>query len=97
MNHKALRKPLNMPFTSKMLNMKKEDLQSVVDTTCHHLSLPDQNKLLGVIKKYEDLFDGTPGDWAIEPVSFEIKEGAKQYHGRAYPVPQAHKETLKKE
>ena len=76
---------------------KKADLQSVVDTNCPHLSLPDQNKLLELLTKYEDLFDGTLGDWDTEPVSFELKEGAKPYHGRAYPVPHAHKETLKKE
>ena len=76
---------------------EKADLQSVVDTNCPHLSLPDQNKLLELLTKYEDLFDGTLGDWDTEPVSFELKEGAKPYHGRAYPVPHAHKETLKKE
>jgi hypothetical protein len=76
---------------------EKADLQSVVDTNCPHLSLPDQNKLLELLTKYEDLFDGTLGDWNTEPVSFELKEGAKPYHGRAYPVPHAHKETLTKE
>ncbi len=76
---------------------KKADLQSVVDTNCPHLSLPDQNKLLDLLTKYEDLFDGTLGDWNTEPVSFELKEDTKPYHGRAYPVPHAHKETLKKE
>ncbi len=53
--------------------------------------------MLDLFTKYEDLFDGTLGDWDTEPVSFELKEGAKPYHGRAYPVPHAHKETLKKE
>jgi hypothetical protein len=32
-----------------------------------------------------------------EPVSLELKEGAKPYHGEAYPVPQSHKETTIKE
>ena len=75
-----------------MLNTKR-----VVDTNCPHLSLPDQNKLLDLFTKYEDLFDGTLGDWNTEPVSFEIKDGAKPHHGKVYPVPHAHKETLKKE
>jgi hypothetical protein len=30
-------------------------------------------------------------------VSLELKEGAKPYHGKAYPVPQLHKETTIKE
>eukprot|EP00804_Cyclotella_cryptica_P017652 CCRYP_006766-RA/>CCRYP_006766-RA protein AED:0.67 eAED:0.49 QI:0/0/0/1/0/0/2/0/211 len=76
---------------------EKADLQSVVDTNCPHLSLQDQNKLLELLRKYEDLFDGTLGDWNTEPVSFELKEGAKPYHGRAYPVPHSLKETLMKE
>jgi hypothetical protein len=43
------------------------------------------------------LFDGTLGDWNLPPVSFEIKEGMKPYHGRAYPIPQIHKAVLMKE
>jgi hypothetical protein len=37
--------------------------------------------------EFEELFNGTLGDWKTEPVSFELKEGAKPYHGRSYPVP----------
>ena len=39
------------------------------------LSLQDQNKLLESLTEYEELFDGTLGDWNTEPVSFELKEG----------------------
>ncbi len=76
---------------------EKADFQSVVDINCPHLSLSDQNKLLDLLTKQEDLCDSTLGDWNTEPVSFELKEGAKPYHGRAYPVPHAHKENFKKE
>ncbi len=41
----------------------KADLQSVVSTNCSHLSLPDQNKLLGLLTEFEERFDGTLGDW----------------------------------
>ena len=44
--------------------------------------------------EFEDLLDGTSGDWDTEPVSFEIKEGAKPYHGRAFLIPKVHKETI---
>ncbi len=30
-------------------------------------------------------------------VSFKLKEGAKPYHGRPYPIPMIHKATLMKE
>jgi hypothetical protein len=46
---------------------------------------------------YELLFDGTLGDWNWPPVSVKMKEGAKPYHGRLYPIPQIHKATLIKE
>eukprot|EP00804_Cyclotella_cryptica_P026180 CCRYP_009767-RA/>CCRYP_009767-RA protein AED:0.33 eAED:0.33 QI:0/0/0/1/0/0/3/0/304 len=64
---------------------KKADLQSVVSTNCTHLSRQDQNKLLEFLTEYEELFDGTLGHWNTEPVSLELKEGAKPYHGRPFP------------
>ena len=50
--------------------------------------------MLDLLTEYEDLFDGTSGDWKTEPVSLELKEGAKVYHGRAFPVPKIHKAIL---
>ena len=47
--------------------------------------------------EYEQLFDGTVGDWNLPPVSIKMKEGTKQYHGRPYPIAQIHKATLMKE
>ena len=46
--------------------------------------------------EFEELFDGTLGDWNQQPVSIEMKERAKPYHGRPYPIPQIHKATLMK-
>ena len=59
---------------------EKADLQSVVSTNCTHLSLQDQNKLLELLTEFDELFDGTLGDWNTKPVSFELKEGTKPYH-----------------
>eukprot|EP00804_Cyclotella_cryptica_P019354 CCRYP_006181-RA/>CCRYP_006181-RA protein AED:0.28 eAED:0.32 QI:0/0/0/1/0/0/4/0/360 len=69
------------------VNYKQADLQSIVN----------QNSLLELLTEFEELFDGTLGDWNTEPVSLELKEGTKPYHGRAYPVPKYHKETTIKE
>jgi hypothetical protein len=74
----------------------KADLTSIVKNNCMHLSMPYWNLLLALLLKYEELFDGTLGDWKLPPVSFELKEGAKQYHGRPYPIPKIHKATLMK-
>ncbi len=50
-----------------------------------------------MLLKFESLFDGTLGDWKLLPVSFELKEGMKPYHGRPYPIPHKHKAVLMKE
>ena len=42
---------------------EKADLQSIVSTNCTHLSLQDQNSLLELLTEFEELFDGTLGDW----------------------------------
>ena len=84
---------------SNILDAKyeKADLPSIVSTNCTHLSLQDQNMLLEVFTEFEELFDGTLGDWKTEPVSLELKEGAKPYHGKAYPVPKSCKEVTIRE
>ncbi len=73
------------------------DLQSVVSTNCFHLRLQDQTRLLELLTEFEELFDGTLGDWKTDPVSFKLMEGAKQLHGRSYPVPKAYKDTTIRE
>jgi hypothetical protein len=50
-----------------------------------------------LLLRFKELFDGTLGEWKLPPVSFKLKEGAKPYHGRPYPVPKIHKGTLMKE
>ena len=75
----------------------KADLQSIVKNNCQHLSADNQKKLLQLLVRFESLFDGTLGDWRTKPVSFQLKEGASPYHGRAFPVPKIHKDVLIKE
>ncbi len=75
----------------------KADLSSIVKNNCAHLSTPHRNSLLALLLKFEELFDGKLGDWKLPPVSFKLKEGAKLYHGRPYPIPKIHKATLMKD
>ena len=77
-------------------NYKKANLQEVVDS-CTHLSPEDKSMLLELLTEYEPLFDRTLGAWKTMPVSFELKEGARPYHGRAFLIPKVHKETIIKE
>jgi hypothetical protein len=76
---------------------QKADLESIFRDNCKHLSADQQKKLLQLLTKYESLFDGTLGDWKTKPVSFQLKERVSPYHGRAFPVPKVHKETIIKE
>jgi hypothetical protein len=72
----------------------KADLRLVVRDNCKHLKVDQQKKLLQLLMKYESLFDNTLGDWKTKPVSFQLKEGASLYHGRAFQVPKIHMDTL---
>jgi hypothetical protein len=75
----------------------KADLPSIVKNDCVHLRMPHWNSLLVLLLKYEELFDGMLGDCKLPPVSIELKEDAKLYHGRSYPIPKVNKATLMKE
>jgi hypothetical protein len=83
----------------KILDAKyeKADLLAIIRENCSHLTASDREKLLSVLLKFELLFDGTLGDWKLPPVSFELKEGMKPYHGRPYPISHKHKAVLMKE
>jgi hypothetical protein len=65
---------------------EKADLPAIIRENCSHLKSSNREKLLSVLLKFESLFDGTFGDWNLPPVSFELKEGMKPYHGRPYPI-----------
>jgi hypothetical protein len=83
----------------KILDAKyeKADLPAIIRENCSHLTSSGREKLLSVLLKFELLFDGTLGDWKLPPVSFELKEGMKPYHGRPYPILHKHKAMLMKE
>jgi hypothetical protein len=83
----------------KKLNAKyeKADLPAIIKENCSHLTASNREKLLSVLLKFKLLFNSTLGDWKLPPVSFELKEGVKPYHGRPYPIPHKHKAILMKE
>ncbi len=83
----------------KILDAKyeKADLPAIIRENRPHLTASDREKLLSVLLKFKPLFNGTLGGWKLPPVSFELKEGMKPYHGRPYPIPHKHKATLMKE
>ncbi len=68
---------------------EKADLPAIVRENCACLQASGREKPLSVLLRFEPLFDGTLGDWNLQPVSFELKEGMKPYRsfGDTIPVP----------
>ncbi len=75
---------------------EKADLPAIFMENCSHLTASNREKLLSVLLKFESLFDGTLGDWKLPPVSYELKEGMKLFHGRPYLILHKHKAVLMK-
>ena len=76
---------------------EKADLPPQVADTCDHLSSTKKESLLQLLQRFVSLFYGTLGDWKTSPVHFELNEGVKPFHGRPFPGPQIHRETMNKE
>jgi hypothetical protein len=82
----------------KILDAKyeKADLPAIIRENFSHLKASDREKLLSVLLRFKLLLNGTLGNWKLLPVSFELKEDMKPYHGRLYPIPHKHKVVLMK-
>jgi len=61
-----------------------------------HLDRRQKQNLRALLTKFEDLFDGTLGDFQVE-ADFELQEGARPSAQHPYPVAQAHYKPLRKE
>jgi len=72
------------------------DLPAEVEK-CAHLTQLEKTQLLKVLNEFQDLFDGSLGTWKTSPVQLELREGAKPYHGKPYPVPKSQEKKLKEE
>ena len=75
---------------------KKVNLNKIMIEKCQHLTATDRHRILHLLNKFEDLFDGTLGTWKTTPVVLELKDDAKPVCLRPYPVPKAHKIMFKK-
>ena len=56
---------------------EKADLNKVMDKQCQHLTTTERYRLLHLLKKFEDLFDGTLSTCNNTPVDLELKDNAK--------------------
>ena len=75
---------------------EKADLRQICSAHSH-LQFQQQQKLLALLEKYEDVFDGTLGTWKGAEVDLELVPNATPYHARSYPVPKCHMDTWKME
>ena len=69
------------------------DLEQVF-TNAIQLNSEERDLLLSLVEYFEDLFDGTLGDWDTEPVDLGIKPYSKPFNSRYYPVPMINKENF---
>ena len=72
------------------------DLEDLVAKSSQ-LNAEERTLLLSLPEDLEELFDGTLGDWATEPVDLELKPYSKPFNSRYYPVPRINKEIFRKE
>ena len=93
----SMREATNRVLEILDANYQKANLAEIVNDYSNHLSVPERHKLLELLTEFEELFNGTLGDFKTDPISFELKEGAKAFHGRPFPIPHIHLETLKRE
>ena len=75
-------------------NCKKADFKK----TANKLQYLNNNKhslILKLLRKNEELFDITLGNYTGSEYKIELSEGAKTDHAKLFPIPKIIKETLK--
>ena len=62
-----------------------------------HLKQKEKDLLYKLLQRFEDIFDGSLGNWKIDPVDFELVDGAQPHSQRHYPIPHLYKKGFKNE
>ena len=76
---------------------KKADLNKVMTKQYQQLNTKELERLLNLLWKYEELFNGTLGTWNTTPVDLELRDDAKLVCSRPYPLSRIHKVIFRKE
>ena len=77
-------------------NYAKADLNQVADNSTQ-LNYEEITLLPSLLEDFEDLFDGTLGDWATGPVDLELNTDYKPFNSRYHTVPRINKEKFRKD
>ena len=82
----------------RILDVKyeKADLNNFMEKKCQHLTATERYRLLKLLKKSEDLFNGTLGTWNTTPVYLELKGDENSVRSRPYPAPRVHGAMFRK-
>ena len=56
---------------------EKDDLNKVMTKKCQHLTATESHRLLNIINKFEDIFDGSFGTWDTTLIDLELKDESK--------------------
>jgi hypothetical protein len=73
---------------------KPSRLDDVIKT-CENLHVEAQHQIKILLQKYEHLFDGTLGEFHMEPISLKLMNpNCKPIHARAYTVPSSVEQQL---
>ena len=75
--------------------MKQNDLNTKVKSL-NYLKKKNENSILELLQKYEDMFDGTFSKYTNSDYIIELKEDAKPYHTKPFPILKIHELALKK-
>ena len=55
------------------------------------MNAAERTQLISPLEDFEDLFDGTIGDWDTDPVDLELNPNSKPFNCKYYPVPRTNK------
>ena len=62
-----------------------------------YLNNDKQSLILKLLRKHEQMFDGTLGNYSGSEYKIELFKERKPYHAESFRIPNIHKETLKTE
>ena len=65
---------------------EKANLADIVKSHCYHLSSERYEKIILLLLQYENLFDGTVGDFHTKAVHLELKKDTAPKHHKAFLV-----------
>ena len=82
----------------KIIDAKYEKANSKeITITLKNTNSDKQFLIYELLKKYENVFDGTLGNYTGTEYEIELLEGVQPYHAKPFLVPKVHEEILKTE